>query len=498
MERIFLFPIMLIIHTLIIGFSVSTKTTMAGSKTRDNPLYTQLKDQLLQRIARGTYKPGEPIPSEAEIAKEFSVSVFTVRQAVALLVADNVLIKQQGRRTYVAEQRTKLTLLTWLTEAKQSEQILQDVLQRFEKKYPALTVECLPTTYSTARRDLLQRISTGDAPDVAHIASHWTSYFAYMGAFTKLEELLDEGNLENRLYDKDLWGGMYRNRLYSVAWGLCPIALLANKDVLQEAGLTQIERPLTLDAFWKICKRLEACFSRKKIYSYGFNLVGDETDFLRLYTFLQAFNGGFAETQGSVQFNSAENVAAFRWLKNFIREFRVLFSDFDSIRQRFAQGEIAFISDGPWSKALLENITGEPFEKRFEVFLNPMHNSTVSSSWMYNHALAICSQSEHAVHAAALIDALTNEPEISNHYYSQVGHLPVNQRYLHDPAYDSKFYQVYKQQLLHARCINAQNMMFEKALDFCIDAMKNILFEGVEIQQELDEKEYILNMLYSG
>ena len=471
---------------------------MAESKTRENPLYTQLKDQLVKRIARGVYKPGEPIPSEAEIAKEFGVSVFTVRQAVALLVADNVLIKQQGRRTYVAEQKTKLTLFTWMTETKQGERILRDVLKRFEEKYPSLSVECLPTTYSTARRDLLQRISTGNAPDVAHIASHWTSYFAYMGAFMKLEDLLDEHNLENRLYDKDLWGGMYRNRLYSVAWGLCPIALIANKDVLHEAGLVQPDPPKSLDDFWKICKRLEECFSRKKIYSYGFNLVGDETDFLRLYTFLQAFHGGFAETQGTVQFNSAENVAAFGWLKNYIREFRVLFSDFDSIRQRFAQGEIAFISDGPWSKSLLEGITNEPFEKHFEVFLNPMHNSQASSSWMYNHALAICSQSRHTVHAATLIDALTNEPDISTQYYSQIGHLPVNQSSLDDPAYHSQFYRIYKQQLLHARCINAQNMMFEKGLDFCIDAMKNILFEGVDIQQELDEKEYILNMLYSG
>ncbi|MCP4398492.1 MAG: extracellular solute-binding protein [bacterium] len=471
---------------------------MAESKTRENPLYTQLKDQLVKRIARGIYKPGEPIPSEAEIAKEFGVSVFTVRQAVALLVADNVLIKQQGRRTYVAEQKTKLTLFTWLTETKQGEHTLQDVLKRFEKKYPSLTVECLPTTYSTARRDLLQRISTGNAPDVAHIASHWTSYFAYMGAFIKLEELLDEHNLENRLYDKDLWGGMYRNRLYSVAWGLCPIALIANKDVLREAGLTQIDPPITLDTLWKICTRLEEYFSRKKIYSYGFNLIGDETDFLHLYTFLQSFNGGFAETQGTVQFNSAENVAAFRWLKNFIREFRVLFTDFDTIRQRFAQGEIAFISDGPRSKALLENLTNKPFEKHFEVFLNPMDTSSASSSWVYNHALAICSQSRHTVQAATLIDALTNDREISNYYYSQLGHLPVNQTYLHDPVYHSEFYQVYKQQLLHARCINAQNMMFGKALDFCIDAMKNILFEGVDIQQELDEKEYILNMLYSA
>jgi len=471
---------------------------MAEDKSRGHPLYTQLKEHLVKRIARGVYKQGEPIPSEAELAKEFGVSVFTVRQAVSLLVAEKMLIKRQGRRTYVAERKTKLTFFTWLPETRQGEKLLGDVLAMFEKKYPALTVECLPTTYSTARRDLLQRISTGNAPDVAHLVSHWTSFFAYMGAFEKLEELLDKENLENRFYEKDLWGGLYRNRLYSVAWGLCPIALIANKNILKQAGITIGTSPLTLNAFWQICQRIESEFPRKQMYSYGLNLVGDETDFLRIYSFLQAFNGGFAHTQGTVQFNSRQNAAGFAWLKNFIRQFRVLFAEMDTIQQRFARGEIAFISDGPWIKHILEHLTGEAFDKNFDVLLNPVHTGTVSYSWNYNHALAICSQSPYTYHAATLIDALTNDSDISNYYYSKVGHLPVNQTQLNAPQYNSDFHRMYKQQLIHATCINAQNMMFEKAIDFCIDSMKRILFEGVDIETELDEKEYIVNMLYSG
>lgn len=471
---------------------------MAEDTSRGNPLYTQLKEQLLKRIAQGLYPQGEPIPSEAKLADEFGVSVFTVRQAVSLLVAENLLIKQQGRRTFVAERKTKLTFFTWLPETKHGETLLNDILAQFEQKHPGLTVECLPTTYHTARRDLLQRISTGNAPDVAHIVSHWTSFFAYMGAFEKLEDLLAQDNLENRFYDKDLWGGMYRNRLYSVAWGLCPIALIANKNILREVGVSQTSSPMTFEEFCLICRQIEQSALRKNIYSYGFNLIGNETDFLRIYTFLQAFNGGLANTQGSVQFNSAGNVEAFRWLKHFIREFRVLFTDMDTIRQRFAQGEIAFISDGPRIKPLLEELSGEMFEKNFEVLLNPVRSGSVSYSWNYNHALAICSQSKYSYHAAALIDALTSNPEVSNSYYTQFGQLPVNQHSLEDPRYQSDFYRAYKQQLLHAACINAQNMMFEKAMDFCIDAMKKILFEGVDIQKELDEKEYILNMLYSG
>ncbi len=470
---------------------------MVEEKGCGKPLYAQIKERLLRRIVDGVYKRGEAIPSEAELAKAFGTSVFTVRQAISLLVADGMLIKRQGRRTFVSNQKTTLTFLTWLPETKQGEKILLDVIARFEQKYPSLLIECLPTTYPTARKDLLQRISTGNAPDVAHIVSHWTSYFASMGAFDTLEDLLAKENLENRLYDKDLCGGMYRNRLYSVAWGLCPIAFLANKNVLREAGIDRFDSPLTLDAFWQICKQVEQFYPHKDIYCYGLNLVGDETDFLRVYTFLQAFKGGFANEHGKVLFNSHENAAGFRWLKNFIRERRVLFTDIYTIRERFARGEIAFISDGPWIKYALEDLTGEEFEKNFEVVLNPVQSGTVSYSWNYNHALALCSQSEHKFHAAKFIDVITNDYEVSNYYYTRVGHLPVNKTYLDDPLYNSAFYRAYKQQLHHAACINAQNTMFEKAMDFCIDAVKRILFEDVEIQKELDDKEYILKILYT-
>ena len=463
-----------------------------------NPLYTQLKDQLLKRIAQGVYKRGEPIPSEGKLADEFGVSVFTVRQAVALLVAENLLVKQQGRRTFVADQKTRLTLFTWLPETRHGERLLAELIAMFEAKYPSLSVECVPTTYVTAKRDLLQRISSGEAPDVAHIVSHWTSYFAYMGAFEKLENLLAQDNLEARFYEKDLWGGFYRNRLYSVAWGLCPIALIANKRVLQDAGIAELPSPMTLENFALICKQIETRAARTSLYSYGFNLTGNETDFLHIYPFLQAFRGGLADTQGMVQLNSPENAAGFRWLKQFIRECHVLFAEMGALRQRFARGEIAFISDGPWIKPALEELTGEAFDRNFAICLNPVFSGANSYSWTYNHALTICTQSAHKLQAATLIDALSNDPEISAYAYEKMGHLPINQAALNDPRYQSEFHRAYKRQLQNARCMNAQNMFFEKAMDFCVDAMKKILFEGAEIQRELDEKEYILNMLYSG
>ena len=69
------------------------------------PLYQRLRDELSQRIARQQWRPGEAIPTEAELVKEFSASVGTVRKAIDMLVADSVLERFQGKGTFVRRPR---------------------------------------------------------------------------------------------------------------------------------------------------------------------------------------------------------------------------------------------------------------------------------------------------------------------------------------------------------------------------------------------------------
>jgi GntR family transcriptional regulator len=65
-------------------------------------LYRQIKDLLVQSLDRGEWKPGELIPSEIELAARFQVSQGTVRKAVDELAAEHVLLRRQGKGTFVA------------------------------------------------------------------------------------------------------------------------------------------------------------------------------------------------------------------------------------------------------------------------------------------------------------------------------------------------------------------------------------------------------------
>jgi len=73
--------------------------TLPGFK----PLYRQVKDLLVERLIGGYWRPGNLLPSEMQLAEELGVSQGTVRKALDEMTASNLLVRRQGRGTYVAE-----------------------------------------------------------------------------------------------------------------------------------------------------------------------------------------------------------------------------------------------------------------------------------------------------------------------------------------------------------------------------------------------------------
>lgn len=66
------------------------------------PLYKDVKNRITEALRAGEWKPDEAIPSEKALAARFGVSIGTLRKAVDELTAENVLVRHQGRGTYVA------------------------------------------------------------------------------------------------------------------------------------------------------------------------------------------------------------------------------------------------------------------------------------------------------------------------------------------------------------------------------------------------------------
>lgn len=84
-----------------------------------SPLYQQIKGLITQSLESGEWKPGEIIPSEVELAARYKVSQGTVRKAIDELAAENLVVRRQGKGTFVAthnEDRAQFRFLRLLAD----------------------------------------------------------------------------------------------------------------------------------------------------------------------------------------------------------------------------------------------------------------------------------------------------------------------------------------------------------------------------------------------
>lgn len=88
------------------GHTVSTLDVMPERPTDPNRPYApymRVMDALIADIKAGKHKPGEPIPSEAELCERHGVARGTARRAVRVLRERGLVVTEWGKGTHVAE-----------------------------------------------------------------------------------------------------------------------------------------------------------------------------------------------------------------------------------------------------------------------------------------------------------------------------------------------------------------------------------------------------------
>ena len=164
------------------------------------PLYVQLMEVLETSIRNGVYKPGDKIMTEAEMAKEYGVSLITVRKAVGSLMEKGLVVRKQGKGTFVTKPKysrnmKKLQSFTEMCEqmgVKPGAQVLENRLIMADKKVAdRLGIEPGSNVVYISRL----RLADGEPVQVEK------SYFPLKYAFL-LEEDLNNGSMFECLKEK--------------------------------------------------------------------------------------------------------------------------------------------------------------------------------------------------------------------------------------------------------------------------------------------------------
>ncbi|MFO1272827.1 MAG: GntR family transcriptional regulator [Rubrivivax sp.] len=133
------------------------------------PLYQQIKDLLVKSLQAGEWKAGEVIPSETELAARFKVSQGTVRKAIDELATGNLLVRRQGKGTFVAthaEEKTQYRFLRLVPDEDRGAPLQRRLIDCRRMRAPPDVARALALKSGEAAIELRRLLLAGDRPVV--------------------------------------------------------------------------------------------------------------------------------------------------------------------------------------------------------------------------------------------------------------------------------------------------------------------------------------------
>ena len=338
-----------------------------------------------------------------------------------------------------------------------------------------------------------QDVSRGLAPDVIQIAPYWLQRFRNLGIIRQLDEFEIASNLTRR-FSKDIESCRVGDEIYALNWGLAPLVLYYNSEILERAGR---KPPQTLDELYDAAVSVNG-LGQKDLRGICLPLDPYEANFMWLYPFLLAFEGGFSDSIGNTMINTEQNVRALEWLRCLNRDGGYEESKtISDARILFATGHLAFIVDGPYGRGFYRNISqlGTCFDRRYGVTTIPVGPSGRSESMLLAHSLTISTQCRDIESAYAWIDHLTTDEENAWRYFRESGMIPALRDILHKPFfYNDPFASVLIRQIETATPSALKHPLFSRMLPYAATILSEAVSGHRAIQTSLELLEDIVRV----
>lgn len=422
------------------------------------------------------------LPTETELIKSLSLGRYTVRQAVQSFVSQGILERIQGKGTYILNAQTGIDFSGWIGTEPPGDVAVEELIQRFQKSHPNLAISYKPIPYYQTTEKILSLALHCSPPDVMQLTPPIFSTLSSLGLLLPLDQYVNHSHMK-RQYPIDVESGRIGRTLYSVTWGLSPLILYYNKNVLARAGLDANRPPQTLDELFAMCVRINTA-SDSNAWGISFPLSSNDPTFLWLYPYLLAFNGGFVDDRtGNILIDSEENGKALAWLGALYRQGGTPgVKDITEGRMLFAADRIGFWIDGPWLRGLFRQMSGfkRDFDSHYGVAKIPVGPSGKSESILWNHSLAISADCKHIESAYKWIEFLTTEEESARCHFQILGMLPPLRDFLHTPFFSEEpFCAVCIDQMDSVSSFPVGHPLFIKSIPFISQVVSGIITENL-------------------
>ncbi|HEY53160.1 MAG TPA: extracellular solute-binding protein [Caldilineae bacterium] len=399
------------------------------------PIYYQLKVLIQEQIAQGEWRPGEKVPTEAELCERYGISRTPVRQALLELVREGVLTRRAGRGTFVIPtSQARLTLRVTIPDTRWQWPLLK-AARLLNQEHPETALELafdvVPLRHLYDHLSLA--VAQGHAPDISVLDSVWVA------EFTHRRYLLPPGELDptwvaevaQDLYPSILAANSCENILCTIPTNVDTTVLWYRRDWFERERLHPPQTWAELVDIGHHFQQAEIR-SRYELGDYPMAFVGGraggETTTYQLLPFLWSFGANLIE-DGKVVLDSQATCRALAFLKNLVHTEKLASPEVVGFRwnnavHAFAHGEVAMALGGTYENYIIRSVTGwnmTSFLEHVGFVPLPAGPDGAPATLVGGMTYGLYRQSRHPAEALALLRRMIT-PEVLKPFSLTTGH----------------------------------------------------------------------------
>jgi multiple sugar transport system substrate-binding protein len=353
-----------------------------------------------------------------------------------------------GLARSAAAQQRNVTFVGWSQDEAASRPVLTEMFEAFRAANPGVRLDTVGFPWAQMQQNVILRMRSNQAIDVLQLAERWLPTFAALNNLADVEALFGKAALEEKIDPGLLRIGRFGGVQWGIPWSAASIGLVANKKVLNDAGVAEV--PTTLDGFLAALRAVKR--SNPEAVPFAMTTKNNLSMSPDFQVWLWTFGGRLLETGGAVAVNSDAARRALAFLVDLVKE-GLAARDIDrpDARRLFAQNRTAFYADAPVARGFARDNSGQGRAFDVNVVAAPypvVRAGANPQSVQWGHLLALPMIANRRPardgDAVRLLEHLAFNDEMQLKYFQAVGLFPVTKTALarvRDDAYVTQWTQ---------------------------------------------------------
>lgn len=336
----------------------------------------------------------------------------------AVLLTAAVVLRFAAPQAALAADAGKITLTfaNWADAEAATRPGIEKIIQDFEKLHPNIEIQSQAISFSEIARQLVLRVRSGNAPDVAELAGNDTILLAQTGKLQPLDSYVGAKEMAE-LKPSSLEGLRQHGKLIAFPWTQSPAGLWYDKDIMRKAGLNPNDPPKTIKQLMDDMAAIKK--SQPSVIDIGLDTTNRPFGLISNWSWMRTF-GADPLANGGKAADSAAMQAYLTWMRSVAQHgYTEVGQKIGEFRPLAAQDKVAFLWDQVLVQGVIQSVNHMPdaeFYQHWGVATLPVGPSGKPYAFDGGHQLVMFSSSAHKQAAWAFINYLATSANAIQNY----------------------------------------------------------------------------------